>query len=191
MYEHKNGLVLRKIEERDLKLLKKLKDESWFGTHSVSILNMSDQIDWFNKIMLDKNTLILIAEEGEKSIGVYKITKIDWVNRSYDSGHDVFKLERGKGYGYKVLEAGVDFGFEVLNMHRVDTEVLSNNIASQKAILFGGLKQGGVRKEAVHKCGEWIDSILYGLLYEDWINLDRVKQHGGCCNLSYIPKDKK
>ena len=146
---------------------------------------------WFDKISKDRDTLILIGYYNTNLVGIFKIFNLDWINHHYDLSYDVFKEQRGKTYGYKILEAGVDFGFEVLNMHRADTEVLANNIASQKAVLFGGFKQEGIRREAVHKCGEWVDSIVYGLLYEEWINLDRVKQHGGCCNLSYQPKDKK
>lgn len=191
MYEHKNGLRLRKIEEEDLSLLKELKDESWFGTHTVSIINMTDQLNWFKKITIDRDNLMLIAMEGKKPIGLYKIANIDWVNHHYNSAHDVFKEHRGYGYGYKVLEAGVDFGFEVLNMHRIDTEVLANNIASHKTALFAGFVPEGTRREAVHKCGEWVDSNFYGLLYEEWLKLERVKECKGCCNLSYQPKDEK
>lgn len=191
MYEHKNGLKLRKIEESDLELLKELKDESWFGTHTVSILNMVDQRKWFKKVTADKDRLILVVFDETHPVGLYKIINIDWINRHYDSAHDVFKKHRGRGYGYKVLEAGVDFGFEVLNMHRIDTEVLANNVASHKTVLFAGFQLEGTRRDAVHKCGEWIDSNFYGILYEEWFNLKRVKEYKGCCNLSYQPKDGK
>jgi RimJ/RimL family protein N-acetyltransferase len=189
MYKHKNGLELRKLEYDDVELLKELKDESWFGTHTISIVNLTNQYDWFENIYNSKNDIILMALHDKRPIGLYKITNIDWISRHYDSGHDVFKEVRGMGWGYKVVEAGVDFGFEILNMHRIDTEVLTNNIASHKTIIFGGFVLEGTRREAVHKCGEWIDSNFYGILYEDWINLDRVKKYEGCCNLSYNPKE--
>ena len=192
MYEHKNGLTLRKIEKEDLTLLKELKDESWFGTHNIAIINMTDQETWFNKITQDVNhNIVMIAMQEDQSVGLYKISNIDWLNRHYDSAHDVFKKHRGGGLGYKILEAGVDFGFEVLNMHRIDTEVLINNVASHKTAINAGYILEGIRREAVHKCGEWIDSNFYGILYEDWIQLKRVKIYGGCCNNSYQPKDGK
>lgn len=190
LYHHKNGVSLRKIEKEDLSLLKELKDESWFGTHNVTIVNMTDQEKWFDKITSCSKSLMLIAIKENKAIGLYKIMDIDWVNRSYNSAHDVFKKYRGHGFGYLVLEAGVDFGFEVLNMNRIDTEVLANNIASHKTALFAGFVPEGTRRMAVHKCGEYIDSNFYGILYRDWIDLKRVKSYGNCCNISYKPKDK-
>ena len=74
-------------------------------------------------------------------------------------------------------------------MYRIDTEVLENNIASQKIILKTGFTQEGVRRKAVHKCGTYLDSNVYGLLKEDWKELSRVKKYGGICNESYKPKN--
>ena len=81
---------------------------------------------------------------------------------------------RGKGYGKTVLEAGVDFGFEILNMNRIDTEVLENNFASMKTALYVGYVKEGIKRKAIHKCGEYLDSIVLGILKEDWSILDRV-----------------
>ena len=189
MYKHKNGITLRKLEFDDLDLLKKLKDESWFGTHTITIINMKDQVEWFNRISNSNTDLFLMAINEMVPIGLYKIRNIDWINRNYDSGHDVFEDSRNKGFGYKVVEAGVDFGFEILNMYRIDTEVLVNNIASIKTVVFAGFVLEGVRREAVYKCGQYIDSNFYSILKPDWLKLDRVIKYNGCCNLSYKPKD--
>lgn len=188
MYKHKNGIHLHKIEEYHLEILLQLKNESWFGTHQTTVANMVDQKKWFNN--LSSNSLYMIAYVEGNEVGLYKMTNIDWISRRYDSGHDIFSYYRGKGHGKALVEAGVDFSFEVLNMHRIDTEVLENNIASQKTILFGGYTQEGIKRKTVYKCGEWLDSICYGLLREEWEKLPRVKAYGGLCNFSYTPKNQ-
>lgn len=194
LYIHKNGIGLRKIEIQDLNILKDLKNESWFGTHRIAIVNDHNQKQWFDSISNSHTDLFLMAfdmnQDKNLPVGVYKIQHIDWINRSYDSAHDVLASARGKGYGYTVLEAGVDFGFEVLNMHRIDTEVLINNKASMKTALFAGYKEEGLRRKAVYKCGEWIDSVVMGILREDWENLERIKDYKNICNISYKPMDK-
>jgi len=188
MYKHKNGITLIKIERDDLNILKDLKNESWFGTHKTSFVNEFDQERWFNS--LGNDVLILKALNINNSIvGLYKIKNIDWINRKYDSAHDIFKEHRGKKYSKLVLEAGVDFGFEVLNMHRLDTEVLDNNIASLRSALYVGFKTEGLKIKSVYKCNEWLNSIVLGILKEDWISLDRVVKYNGCCNISYTPKN--
>ena len=203
MYKHKNGMLLKKVSESDLKLMKGLKNESWFGTHQITFVNDNDQQKWFESLD-DRKQMMLTVWDPDKidsfdntlvsnphPIGLYKINNIDWMNRSYDSAHDVFEYARGRGYGKKLLEAGVDFGFEVLNMQRLDTQVLENNIASLKCALFAGFVEEGIRRKAVHKCNQYLDSIFLGILREDWEQSDRVKKYKGVCNNSYIPKDKK
>jgi len=189
MYIHKNGITLKKIEESDLELLKELKNESWFGTHNITISNSSDQIKWFNSLNSNKNIIFKCLNPNNDIIGLYKISNLDWINRKYDSAHDVFKHHRGKGYSKPVLEAGVDFGFEVLNMNRIDTEVLENNIASLKSALWVGFVEEGRKRKCIHKCGQYLDSIFLGILKNEWRVL-RQEKFGDVCNISYIPKDK-
>lgn len=192
MYKHKNGITLKKLEKEDLVLLKYLKNESWFGTHNISFVNDLDQENWFSSLNNNRNLfLIAYKENTQEKIGLYKIQNIDWINRKYDSAHDVFDNQRGKGYSKPVLEAGVDFGFEVLNMNRIDTEVLENNLASYKSALYVGFIQEGIKRKCIHKCGEYLDSNFLGILREDWMNLERIQNYGKTCNLSYIPKNYK
>jgi ribosomal-protein-alanine N-acetyltransferase len=191
MYIHKNGLSLIKVSKKDLSLLKDLKNESWFGTHNIYFVNDTDQENWFNNLNPSKQlVLIVVNTQTQEQVGLFKIDNIDWINRKCSEGHDTFKNQRGKGYGKLILEAGIDFVFEVLNMNRVEAEVLENNIASQKCCSYIEYPQEGRRKKAIHKCGEYLDSIIYGFLREDWMQTSRVKdKYQGICNLSYIPKN--
>lgn len=191
MYIHKNGIILVKIETCDLSILKDLKNESWFGTHHISFVNQIDQEKWFNSLDFNKTLILKALNKLGEFVGLYKITNIDWVNRRYDSAHDVLENFRGKGYSQLVLEAGVDFGFEVLNMNRIDTEVLENNLASLKSALRVGFIKEGIKRKCIHKCGEYLDSIFLGLIKSDWIFLERVTEYNGICNESYKPKNSQ
>ena len=189
MYKHKNGITLKKIDKSDLFSLELLKNESWFGTHNISFVNTTDQEKWFNSLDSSKSLILKAYNKDDEIVGFYKINNIDWINRKYDSAHDIISNHRGKGYSKPVLEAGVDFGFEVLNMNRIDTEVLENNIASLKSAIWVGFVKEGVKRKCIHKCGEYLDSIFLGIVKEDWIQLDRVKSLEDLCNISYTPKN--
>jgi len=191
MYKHKNGITLLKIESEDLPILKDLKNESWFGTHNISFVNSMDQERWFSSLDSSKSLILKALNQSGDMVGLYKIQNIDWVNRRYDSAHDVISDHRGQGYSKPVLEAGIDFGFEVLNMNRIDTEVLENNIASLKSALWVGFVKEGIKRRCIHKCGQYLDSIFLGILREDWVSLSRVVDMSGLCNISYVPKDGK
>ncbi len=190
MYKHKNGIILKKLTSDYLPLLASLKNESWFGTHQISFVNELDQQRWFESID-SSNSMFLLAEYDDHVVGLYKIQNLDWMNRQYDSAHDVFEASRGKGFSTRVLEAGVDFGFEVLNMNRLNTEVLENNLASMKSALKVGYVKEGIRRKAIYKCNEYLDSIVLGIIRNEWEQLERVKDYNGVCNKSYAPKNDK
>ncbi len=213
MFKHKNGIVLRKITNYDLGDLMALKNESWRSTHKTTILNDSNQADWFKSVNSDHSCLHMMAVVpppatvnvsdpsaplqysplsrpifgdpfGEDStwkwpkIGLYKISNIDNISRCYDSAHDVLKAKRGQGYGNKVLEAGVDFGFEILNIHRITSEILEFNVASIKNCEKAGFVVEGKKRKAIYKNGKYVDSIVVGLVREDWLELPRIKEGG-------------
>ena len=97
LYKHKNGIEFRKMDFEDLPDLTYIKEESWYGTHTIAIVKQQTQEEWFKRINNNNNYLYLIAycNENEKNlfakVGLYKIQNIDWINRTYDSADDVFK----------------------------------------------------------------------------------------------------
>ena len=193
-YKHKNKINFIKIEKGDLDSLKQLKDESWFGTVNTACLNMTEKEKWFEKISGDKSSLFLMAHLADAAycmhpaVGLYGITDIDPVSQSCLFTHSIFEQYRGKGYGKRTLEAGIDLTFEMLNIHRIETWILSNNHAEIKSTLAVGFVEEGMKRQAVYKCGEFLDCKLFGLLRDEWKNSDRVKQLGQPCNTSYKPK---
>ena len=204
-YTHKNKIALRKIDTLDLPALRDLKDESWFGTVNFAVLNMDDQRGWFDKIKKDKSSLYLITHDtantvlqdaspsvklqGPAPVGLYGFTDINPYNRTCSFTHSVFKDYRGKGYGKKTLQAGIDFTFEVYNMRRIDTWILENNVAELKTAQSVGFQIEGTARKAVYKCGQYLDCHYLGLLREDWEKSERVLGYNGVCNISYQPKD--
>jgi len=194
LYVHKNGLALRKVAVEDLELLLDLKTESWFGTHNIAFLNYADQLDWFDVVRKSPTALYLTVYDTTKDnvrVGLYTIQHIDWINRVVQDGHHVFKEHRGKGYSYPVKEAGVDFVFEVLNIHKIECRVIVNNLASMEPSERIGFKREGVLRQSVFRSGKYLDSWVIGLLREEWEHLPRVEEYGGICNTSYMPKDDK
>lgn len=176
LYSNKTDLTLRKIEKSDLPLLLEYKKESWIYTHRISVLNSMDQENWFNKITSSSTTLVMIAEsiypiepvkESEiygKRIGLYILDNMDWQNGTYDMSYGVFRHCRGNKFGSKLLKIGIDFSFDVMNFRRIDCEVLANNVSSLHCVTNAGFKLEGVRKEAINRCGEKIDSHIFGLI---------------------------
>lgn len=169
MYESK-GLIFKKIEEHHLNDFKDLKDESWLMTHQKSIINMADQQKWFDHMDDDLNcpkNLVLAVLKGIILIGCYKVFHVDYINRSADVGWDLLKRYRGKSYGKAIVAGGANFCFDILNLRRLNAEIIATNIPSQKCAEATGFVLEGVNREAVHKPEGYVDSQFWGLLVSE------------------------
>lgn len=190
MYKHKDGISFRKIEEHDLERLLTLKQESWWGTHKTLFLNMDDQKKWYETI--PSNELYLIGYIGQNNtdvitstfpIGVAVYTDIDWISRSLKISGSIYRDYRSETSNKAAFAGGLDFAFEILNMQRVEAEVIQYHVAAQKLeIDYLGFKVEGIKRKAVYKSGVYYDSIILGLLRDEWEKQDRVLAYGGSCN---------
>ena len=60
------------------------------------------------------------------------------------------------------------FAFETLNLHRIESEVVAENEASQRALERAGYKREGVFRKRAWNEGRWHDTIRYAILDEDY-----------------------
>lgn len=179
MYEHRE-IVLRKLERHHLWKLKTLKEESWMTTHQASMVNHDNQCRWYDSLVAENvnmpRNVVLQAEKVQKSpqdhhgwtFGIFKINNIDYVNRTADCGWDVFSEFRGQKLGKQLVVAGVAFCFDILSLRRLNAEILDGNIASMKCAEAAGFVVEGVKRQAVHKLGNYVDSTVMGMLLSEW-----------------------
>ena len=183
MYDHKDGITLRKIEKYDLLDLLNLKKESWWGTHGTPIINFDDQVNWYNSIPNDQ--LFLIGEISKSFVGVASYTKIDWMSRSLHISGSVVKDNRNQ-YSRMAFYAGLDFAFEIMNMRRVEAEVLEYHVAAQILEIDKlGFVVEGRKRNAIYKCGKYYDSLMLALLRSEWQDHSRIKNYGDTCNSNF------
>lgn len=140
-------------------------DEIRFRTREHSLLNMLNQEDWFEKVSRDRNNEMLAIHFNLILIGVCGLCHIDWQNRTAEVsiyiGNEAY---RGKGYGTEVLRLLKEKAFNEFNLHRLWAEVYSNNTASAGLFEKAGYILEGTLRQHGYKCGEYRDSLMYGLL---------------------------
>lgn len=185
MYVHKNGIAYRKVGTQDLHVLFNMKAESWWGTHRTFISNIEDQRAWYDS--LDHSSLVIVGTGQKEIMGVGIYSDIDWYSRCLSASFSVKKEHRDRTKD--LISGGLDFIFEVLNMHRVSAEVVDSNIVAQKLeIDFLGFVVEGRKRQAVYKSGRYYDSIQIGMLREEWEQSSRVQElrkDTGSCNSKF------
>lgn len=75
------------------------------------------------------------------------------------------------GYGYATDAARtlVDFGFRGLRLHRISAAMGPDNTASIAIAHRLGMTYEGRIRDHVHTNGQWRDSLLYSVLFDEWV----------------------
>lgn len=75
---------------------------------------------------------------------------------------------RGKGYGKEVLNKLLNYGFNTINLHRIQLNVLEFNVFAIKLYESAGFKKEGIYREFVFRDDSRYNMFLYGLLKTEW-----------------------
>jgi len=168
---------LTAIKDSDLEII-----ENWFN--DVQFLRFYDMVPALPKQQTEVKKLvdsyldspekyifaIRLKDSGEL-IGISGFDEIIWSNGVatlfIGIGDNRFTT---KGFGKEALQLLLDFGFNELNFHRIQLNVLSyNEIAINLYEDLGFVKEGTYR-EFILRDGKRFDMYLYSLLKEEWIN---------------------
>ncbi len=75
----------------------------------------------------------------------------------------------GRGYGRLAVVQAVDYAFDVLELDRITAEVFADNTRSARLLEGVGFVREGVMRESIHRDGQRVDELIFGLLRHEWI----------------------
>ena len=61
-----------------------------------------------------------------------------------------------------------DFGFQELKLHRISSWCIADNVASVRVLERLGMRMEGRLREERYFKKRWWDTLLYGLLEDEW-----------------------
>jgi [ribosomal protein S5]-alanine N-acetyltransferase len=111
--------------------------------------------------MLDKSTGFPIGQIGFHTINL-RHAKAEVGYALYDQANS------GKGLMQEAAAFVFQYGFEVLNLIRIEAMASPSNEASKKILLNAGFEEEGLLKSNYLRDGNAEDSIMFGLLRESW-----------------------
>jgi len=76
------------------------------------------------------------------------------------------------GFGTEVINKIVHFGFNDLNLHRIEAGCATGNTASGRMLEKAGLLREGTKRKILPVRGEWLDAYSYAILEEDFIKTE-------------------
>ena len=139
------------------------------GYYPKSIKNLQDFVNSSNS----SNSILFGIFDIKDStyLGNVKIGPIDWKNRIAEFGRFLGNSDfKGKGIGTEVTKLVLKHCFESLNLNKVTSGCLSNNIASKKSNQKNGMQIEGVLKSHIFENGIYYDVFRFGILKNEYEN---------------------
>lgn len=114
--------------------------------------------------------LLLIAlRDDDAVIGDIALQDIDQVNRNANLRIAIDSEQHlGKGYGPESIKLLLEYGFGILNLHRIELQVFDYNGRAIKAYEKVGFKREGVQRDALYFNHRYHDSIWMSMLEDEY-----------------------
>jgi len=103
-----------------------------------------------------------------KTVGEASLKGIKWFNRKASLSVYLSKEAQGKGLGKRAVKALMRYAFQVMNLVRLEGEVLEFNTRSRQMLeKLGFILEGKMRKGKFTR-GKYWDILLFGILREEF-----------------------
>src|SRR3989442_6197713 len=117
--------------------------------------------EFLKKIGESKDDVWWMIDAQEKAIGATGIHRINWLDANGMNGIMIGEEDCwGKGYATEAMRLRTRYAFRELNLHKLMTEVDTENVASRQALERNGDRTVGGRREQRLSGGRWHDPWL-------------------------------
>ena len=163
-------VLLRKPEPHDAPALYQFKNDAdvvaALGGFSTGYA-LADIERWieFHRTKDDEVLWTIAARSDDKCIGHAGLYNIDYRIRKAEFAILIGDSAwRGKGLGKSVSEAVIRFGFDELNLRRIELTLIAGNQAALSLYQSLGFEQEGVMRDAQFRGGKYCDVLMMALL---------------------------
>lgn len=136
--------------------------------------------EWIEKIKDREDTIhlsiIVPSEDGsDKLIGNCGLHKIHWKNRSAEIGIVIGEKEyQNKGYGTEAIELLLEYGFNTVNLNRIELTVYEYNKRAIKTYKKLGFIEEGRKRQFMWSKGAYHDGIIMSILADEWNKKEKI-----------------
>lgn len=135
--------------------------------------NIDMAVDYIENVLLkySKNEIApwgIEWKENSKLIGSIDFVQYDRKNFSAEIGYVLNRKYWNKGIMTEALKEIVKFGFDEMNLTRIETKLDSRNVASEKVMQKNGLKYEGTLRKKEFLKNKFIDVKYYSILKDEY-----------------------
>jgi RimJ/RimL family protein N-acetyltransferase len=173
---------LRPVAEEELvELLRLLWDPDapgayqWFGYRMTTVRQLERR--WREDGLIgDESSYLAVALDDETCAGWVTWRPIGTTS-NLEIGIALFSPHRGRGIGTEAQRQLVRYLFGTTPAHRIQAGTEVDNVAEQRALEAVGFRREGVHRGVHFRDGQWRDSVMYGLLRDDFAEREGEPGH--------------
>ncbi|XLQ19611.1 MAG: GNAT family N-acetyltransferase [Candidatus Moraniibacteriota bacterium] len=141
-------------------------------------ITLTMEKEWIESVGKSDSEIVFTIEaiDGRKPvvIGSIGLHKIDWLNRSATFGIVIGdKKYWSNGYGTEAAELLIKYGFNSLNLHRIESAAYAFNKRSVALHKKLGFMEEGISRKAIYKNGKYHDVANFGFLRKEYKKLNK------------------
>ncbi len=176
-------LVLRRLQAGDWKdVLELMSDEELFTHTDGRPMSEEEVLRWLEADSHMRLTtanqpfyLGVVTREGSKLIGYVRLSFLDLSRRQVALHVLLSRSHQRQGLGTETMGLMLDFCFRGIRLHRLTALCEGKNIAACRLLEKVGMRREGEFLKDHQVSGEWLDTIQYALLEEEY---ERSRQAG-------------
>ena len=166
---------LRRIEREDIPTFVR-----WFGDPDVrsfllvnSPISHAQEEKWFERKLEDDDSELFAIETLDGThIGNIELFDFQRIHSRAELGVVIGeKAYWGQGYGSDAIRTLLRFGFEELNLHRIQLCVYEDNERGIRAYQKCGFQLEGRQRDAIYRQGRYYDLLIMGVLADEFAAL--------------------
>ncbi len=113
-------------------------------------------------------TYAIVETSNGKLAGVVSLMQIHREHRRAELGYWIAVDRWNKGFATEASASILDFGFQTLGLHRIESTHFVRNPASGKVMQKLGMTQEGIERDSAVKWGHFESLVRYAILEPDW-----------------------
>jgi RimJ/RimL family protein N-acetyltransferase len=169
LMDEQSGVALREFQAEDRDALVNLANNANIANNLGDGFPHPYSIEAADKFIKDAQessptTRFCIEKNGVYVGNIGLHPNVDIYRKNAEVGYFIGEPYWGQGIASQAVKMMVDYGFQVLKMHRIEAGVFDYNIASKKVLENAGFEFEGTAKQSVFKNGSFHDEFKYAIL---------------------------
>lgn len=111
----------------------------------------------------------VVEKETNKMIGTCGFARLDFENNLAEIGYVINPAYWRRGYATEAVKRVIDYGFEDLNIHRIEARYIVGNEVSRRVMEKCGMSFEGIHKSSLYVKEEYVSVGYCSIVADDYI----------------------